>query len=178
MSELTLKNIKIKNKHKTYSEWVSSWNDITPELGEVYVFQVRATELELNGITQAEYLHASLPIGNYTKTGDGSTTLNALPWDHNIAGFISEITTLDSTLVAKADKSEVENISNKIEANISSINTLNTNVSTAQRDIETLQTAITTHTAHPGIELSEIAGASRTFKLTYEAGALRFRFFD
>lgn len=176
MSELTLKNIKIKNKYNTYTGWASNWSSVTPALGEVYVFQVRNEVVEINGVTQAEYLHASLPIGTYTKTGDGITKLHELPWDHNIAGFVSDIISLDGELDSKADKSVIENMSRSIQDNAGNIADLSSTVADVQSDITILESSITDHAYHPSIELPEIAGTSSTFKLTYEAGALRFRF--
>lgn len=70
---------RVKHKYATLAEWMSSnyWNTTKTEKGELYIFEIAANDsnAEIAG------LNPSSSVRHMTKTGDGSSTLSALPWD-------------------------------------------------------------------------------------------------
>ena len=105
-NNLTLKNVKIQNKLKTLKEWAfdtPGWTNIIPLSGETYFFAITGEELTFgDGSVILDTIYTQLPIGIYSKTGNGTTTLYELPWDHNIKGFITDIVNID----AKAEEAQ------------------------------------------------------------------------
>lgn len=81
MAEKTLKTV-IKQRFDTLANWQKIWADFVPLRGEVCVFEVPtgAASQPVNG-------SVSVPQ-HITKTGDGSTTLQNLPWDSALAADV------------------------------------------------------------------------------------------
>ena len=92
MADIKLKNVRIAEKCDTYTNWTTGnkWANITPAKGEKYIFQIT---------TDAEATASGLPKGStYTKTGNGTSKLNALPWDNAINSILTRVSSAESDL--------------------------------------------------------------------------------
>lgn len=102
MSNLTLKNVKIQSKRSQATDLFTTdgsckWLDIKPLSGETYFIDINGSSIPVdkNSSTTDEAV-LGLPKGCYSKTGDGSTLLANLPWDHNIGGIVGRIDSLEA----------------------------------------------------------------------------------
>lgn len=81
MAEKTLKTV-IKQRFDTLANWQKIWADFVPLRGEVCVFEVPTG-------TASQPVNGSVSVPQHiTKTGDGSTTLQNLPWDSALAADV------------------------------------------------------------------------------------------
>lgn len=72
--------VRIKQKYDTLANWQKIWATFVPLKGEICVFEVPSTSVPVDG---------SVAVPQHiTKTGDGTTTLQALPWDSAIAADV------------------------------------------------------------------------------------------
>ena len=97
-NNVTLKDVRIATKVVTYGSIKEDTTTI-PLLGEKYTIKVSSSEAT-----------TALPAGVYSKTGDGTTSISALPWDNDsptinaAVNNLGELTTaLESKLAKKAD---------------------------------------------------------------------------
>lgn len=81
MAEKILKTV-IKQRFDTLANWQTIWADFVPLRGEVCVFEVPTG-------TTSQPVNGSVSVPQHiTKTGDGTTTLQNLPWDSALAADV------------------------------------------------------------------------------------------
>lgn len=73
-------NVRLKQKYDTLVNWQKIWSTFVPLRGEVIVFEVPTGGTAVEG-------EESRPQ-HITKTGDGTTTLQLLPWDSALAADV------------------------------------------------------------------------------------------
>lgn len=81
---------RIKMKFATLSEWQTCWNSFVPLKGEICKIQIPANAA-VSGLT------TSSAVRVLTKTGDGVTTLEQLPWDSALSANVALSKSADST---------------------------------------------------------------------------------
>lgn len=81
MAEQTLKTI-VKQRFDTLANWQTVWSTFVPKRGEVCVFEVPTG-------SNSQPVNGSVSVPQHiTKTGDGTTTLENLPWDSALAADV------------------------------------------------------------------------------------------
>lgn len=78
---------RVKQKTATLAEWQTVWNTFIPYKGEqcVFIIPANSSEAEKLGFAKLD------SIRHVSKTGDGSTVLQNLPWDGDIVNLASYI---------------------------------------------------------------------------------------